>query len=98
VVLVGNSAGGTISVLTALRHPDRVAALVPVDPAIYCGGGTPAWIRPLLRTPQMRHLGPLIARTIQSRGGDLIEAAWHDPGKITPEILAGYTRPLRFEN
>jgi pimeloyl-ACP methyl ester carboxylesterase len=97
-VLVGNSAGGTISVLTALRHPEGVAALVLVDPAIYAGGGTPAWIRPLLRTPQLRHLGPLIARTVQSRGRDLITAAWHDPSRITPEILAGYTRPLQADN
>lgn len=94
-ILVGNSAGGTISMLTALKYPQRVQSLILADPAVYAGGGAPAWIRPLLRTPQMRHLGPLFARQIQTRGPELIELAWHDPSKVTPDILEGYQKPLR---
>jgi pimeloyl-ACP methyl ester carboxylesterase len=97
-ILVGNSAGGTISLLTALEHPERVAALVLVDPAVYGGGGAPAWIRPLLALPQVQRVGPLFVRTIRSRGLDLLNTAWHDPSKITPEITEGYTRPLQAEN
>lgn len=97
-VLVGNSAGGTISMLAALEYPQRVQSLILVDPAVYEGGGAPAWIRPLLGTPQMRRLGPLIARQIQVRGPELVELAWHDPSKITPEIEAGYQKPLRIAN
>lgn len=96
--LVGNSAGGSISMLTALKYPERVQNLILVDPAVYAGGGAPAWIRPLLGTPQMRHLGPLFARQIQTRGPELINVAWHDPSKVTPEILEGYQKPLRVEN
>jgi pimeloyl-ACP methyl ester carboxylesterase len=97
-ILVGNSAGGTISMLTALKYPERVQSLILVDPAVYAGGGAPAWIRPLLGTPQMRRLGPLFARQIQVRGPEIIETAWHDPDKLTPEIVEGYQKPLQIEN
>ncbi|WKZ42125.1 MAG: alpha/beta hydrolase [Anaerolineales bacterium] len=97
-ILVGNSAGGTISMLTALQYPERVESLILVDPAVYAGGGAPAWSRPLLKTPQMNRVGPLFARQIQTRGPELVEVAWHDPGKITPDVIEGYQKPLRIEN
>jgi pimeloyl-ACP methyl ester carboxylesterase len=42
----------------------------------------------------MQHLGPLLARQIQTWGRDFAESAWHDPAKLTDEIWAGYQRPL----
>ncbi|MBN8582761.1 MAG: alpha/beta hydrolase [Anaerolineae bacterium] len=96
--LVGNSAGGTISMLTALKYPERVTRLILVDPAVYAGGGAPAWIRPLLGTPQFDHLGPLFARQLQAQGTEFLKTAWHDPSKITPEIFEGYQQPLQVEN
>lgn len=97
-ILVGNSAGGTVAMNFYLQHPERVQALILVSPAVYAGGGAPSAIRWLLRTPQMRHLGPLIARQIQTRGPELIELAWYDPSRITKETLSLYKKPLQVEN
>lgn len=97
-VLVGNSAGGAIATLTTLRHPERVQALILVDAAIYAGGGAPGFIRPLLQTPQMNHLGPLISRGIQRWGYQFGQSAWHDPSKFSDDIWANYQKPLRAEN
>ncbi len=95
---VGNSAGGKIAFETALAHPERIEAIIAVDAAVYAGGGAPAWVRPLLSTPQMRHLGPLIARQIEKNGDAFLQSAWHDPSKITDEILEGYHKPLQVQN
>jgi len=98
-VLVGNSAGGTVAALTALRYPERVEALVLVDPAIYQGGMQfPGVVRWLLSTPQARRLGPLFVRSIRDWGLEFGRSAWHDPSKITDEIWDGYTKPLQAEN
>jgi pimeloyl-ACP methyl ester carboxylesterase len=96
-ILIGNSAGGTVAALTALRHPERVRALVLVDAAIFSSGSAP-WYQPLMTTPQGRRIGPLIARQIKEWGIEFGKSAWHDPTRITPEIWNGYTRPLRVEN
>jgi len=97
-VLVGNSAGGTVAVQTALAYPERVAGLILISPAVYGGGGSPGWIRPLLATPQINRLGPLLVRNIQERGLDFGRSAWHNPDLITAEMWAGYTKPLQAEN
>jgi pimeloyl-ACP methyl ester carboxylesterase len=97
-VLVGNSAGGTVALQFALRYPERVEALVLVDPAVYSGGGAPAWVRPLLGTPQLHRLGPLFVRRVFSSGENLISRAWYDPSRITPEIRDGYEKPLQTAN
>jgi pimeloyl-ACP methyl ester carboxylesterase len=97
-ILVGNSAGGTVSMQVALQHPERVEALILVDAAVYAGGGAPSWSRSLLKTPQMNHVGPLIARQLQAQGVEFIKTAWHDPSKITQDIFDGYKKPLQAEN
>ncbi len=97
-VLVGNSAGGTIATYTALRYPERVQALALVDAAIYAGGGSPGWARPLLTTPQARRIGPLLVRNIRDWGYQFGQSAWHDPSRFTDEIWANYSKPLQAEN
>lgn len=99
-VLVGNSAGGGVSAAFALEYPERVEALVLVDPGVGGGRGPqfPEWALPLMWTPQMRHLGPLLVRDIAGSGNDTILRAWSDPSKVTEEIIEGYRKPLQVEN
>lgn len=97
-ILVGNSAGGTVALRAALARPDRVQAIIAVDAAVYGTGGAPGFIRPLLRTPQLRHLGPLIVRRLIAAGDDLIRRAWHDPSRIDEATWGGYHKPLRAQN
>lgn len=97
-VLVGNSAGGTVAMQTALAYPERISALILVDPAVYDAMGGPVWLHYLLANPQMRRMGPLITRAMLGRGRDLIRLAWHDPDRLTPEMLEYYKKPYRVEN
>jgi pimeloyl-ACP methyl ester carboxylesterase len=97
-VLVGHSAGGTIAVLTAQRHPHRVKALALLAPAIYTQGGAPRWTLPLLSNRLARWLGPRLLRALLKRGDRLFRMAWHDRSKVTGEMLAGHAKPFRVKN
>ncbi len=98
-VLVGNSSGGVVAVQTALEQPERVTGLILVDAAIYEAGGAPAWVRPLLYTPQMNRLGPMFMRQIAGEPGEnFIKSAWSKPENIPETTWEAYRKPLRANN
>lgn len=99
-VLVGNSAGGGVSVAFALEYPERVESLILVDPGVGGGYGPqfPAWALPLMWTPQMRHLGPLMMRDYQESLPNTIQREWYDQSKLTSEIKAKQLQILKINN
>jgi pimeloyl-ACP methyl ester carboxylesterase len=97
-ILVGNSAGGTVAIQAALAYPERVSALILADPAVYTGGGPPGWVKPLLGTPQMRRLGPLVVRQMLNRSRQLLRLAWHNPALLSDEMIGYYQKPFQVEN
>lgn len=94
-VLVGSSAGGTVALRFALRHPDRVSGLILIGPAVYTGGGTPTLIQPLLGVPQVERVGLFALRHILPRSDSLLGVGWLEPSRATPAVMEGYKKPLR---
>jgi pimeloyl-ACP methyl ester carboxylesterase len=94
-VVVGASAGGTLALRLAAEHPDRVAGLVLLAPAVGGDVGPPASLRPFLRTAPARAVGSRIVR----RAARAIDHArvgnrWADPTLVTDDDVAAYAAAL----
>ncbi len=98
VHIVGNSAGGTLAVYTSLQYPERFSSLILVDAAIFGGGGAPNFILPLLRTPQLRNIGPLLSRLFFRDPLNFLKSAWYNDVNISPEIINGYVQAYKIED
>ena len=96
--LVAHSAGGVVAVLVADQHPDRVKALVLEAPAVAQARTVPAPLSAILRSPQLRRVGPLLVRRIAGgNADDFIRGAYYDPSVVSDEVLLGYRLPLSAE-
>jgi pimeloyl-ACP methyl ester carboxylesterase len=97
-VLVGSSAGGTSALETYARTPERVRALVLVSPAITGDVGPPPAVRTVMRSPQLRRLGPLVVRRVAGEvTAERVAGSWSDPSLVTADDVEAYARPLRVE-
>jgi pimeloyl-ACP methyl ester carboxylesterase len=97
-VLIGSSAGGTAALETYARAPERVAALVLLSPAITGDVGAPSRFRPLLRSPQLRRLGPhVVKRVAGDITPDRVAGSWHDPSQVTDDDVAAYAKLLEVD-
>lgn len=96
-IWVGNLAGGTVAIQAALDYPEHFHTMELVDAAINTGNPFPNWVSRILRTPQIRHIGPLIARQIKSSSVDFLKSAWHDPEKLSAEVIGTYQLPHQVD-
>jgi pimeloyl-ACP methyl ester carboxylesterase len=95
-VIVGNSTGGTLALLTALRHPKRVQGLVLVGAMIYSGyanSEVPAVMKPFMRamTPVFSRLMKMIITKLYDGN---IRGFWHDKSRLSDETLAAFRSDL----
>jgi pimeloyl-ACP methyl ester carboxylesterase len=90
-VLVGNSMGGAVALVTAAARRDRVGALVLVD-AAWPRAQIP-WTIETLRTPL---LGEIIMElyTRPVMGWGLRHRLFSDPAKVNDQVLDRYWRPV----
>lgn len=89
VVLGGNSLGGGIAWATALRAPDRIAALVLVDAAGYPSApqSVPIGFR-LAQTPPFNHIfNYILPRSIIE---DSLRNVYGDPRRVTDALVDQY--------
>jgi pimeloyl-ACP methyl ester carboxylesterase len=97
VIILGHSAGGNIAATYAEAHPEKVQQLILFAPAVGLAGAPGAGFNWIFNIPQIDHLGPLLVSTIATSGLDLLYESYVDDSKITDEVLAGYTAPLKVE-
>lgn len=98
-VLVGHNSGAPVALETALLAPERVSGLVLIAPAVYRVGGSPEWLRPLLGTPHLSRLGPLLMRQLAGEiGGNFVAANWSDPLRMDERALEAHALNFRPHN
>ncbi|AAM72182.1 MAG TPA: alpha/beta hydrolase [Chlorobaculum sp.] len=91
-VIVGNSTGGTLALLTALRHPRRVQGLVLVGAMIYSGyanSEVPAVMKPFMKamSPVFSRLMKVIITKLYDKN---IRGFWHVKSRLSDETLAAF--------
>jgi len=99
-VLVGNSTGGTLALLTALRHPQHVEGVVLAGAMIYSGYATsevPAFMKPAMKamTPVFSRLMKFLITRLYDRN---IRGFWHNKERLGDAVLAEFRSDLMHGN
>lgn len=99
-VLVGNSTGGTLALLTALRHPQHVEGVVLAGAMIYSGYATsevPAFMKPVMKamTPVFSRLMKFLITRLYDRN---IRGFWHNKERLGDAVLAEFRSDLMHGN
>jgi pimeloyl-ACP methyl ester carboxylesterase len=61
IIAIGHSMGGTISMITAIRRPDLVRALIMIEPGIMPPSWV--WVVYLLQKLHVTHIVPMVSKT-----------------------------------
>lgn len=92
--IIGHSAGGTIAVLVALLHPERVKGLVLIAPALDDRGPPPPVVA-FARSRIGRTVGPAILRTAAPLIARGLRRAVNDPRLVDQSMRSGYRTPMQ---
>jgi pimeloyl-ACP methyl ester carboxylesterase len=95
-VLVGNSTGGTLALLCALRYPQHVEGVVLAGAMIYSGYATsevPAFMKPAMKamTPLFSRLMKFLITRLYDRN---IRGFWHKKERLSDDVLAAFRSDL----
>lgn len=95
-VLVGNSTGGTLALLTALRYPQHVEGVVLAGAMVYSGyatGEIPAFMKPVMKamTPLFSGLMKLLISRLFER---TVRGFWHNKERVGSDVLVAFRSDL----
>ncbi len=99
-ILVGNSTGGTLALLCALRYPQHVEGVVLAGAMIYSGYATsevPAFMKPAMKamTPLFSRLMKFLITRLYDRN---ILGFWHNKERLGDDVLAAFRSDLMHGN
>ncbi|MEO0233868.1 MAG: alpha/beta hydrolase [candidate division WOR-3 bacterium] len=97
IFLVGNSQGGYISLLYALKHKKDIKGVILINSSITSRDINPI-LRYFLKIPFVKSFTiRKIKDTFVDQGERILEKAFYDRSKLTKEILENYKKPTKID-